>query len=307
MTEWAINPLDPTLLNSIFRFVTPILLAALGGLLCDRVGVFNIALEGMLLTGAFTAVVGSYYFESSLAGVLAAMLGGAAVGLIFALLTVTFRADMIVVGIAINLFASGTTIFLLRSLFGVKGAFQDPRIQGLAKIDIPVIDEMPVLGPLISDHTWLVYLSWLLVIGLNILLFRHALGLRLRGVGERPQAAATLGIDVPRLRYGVILVSGLLCGLGGAQLALGNVTLFVEDMSAGRGWIAVVAVMLGQAHPLGVFAASTLFGFVDSLSFRIQGLGLPSQFTEMLPYVVTLLSLIAIAFQRQRRRRLVVG
>lgn len=302
MTD-LLNPFDPALLNSIFRFVTPILLAALGGLICDRAGVFNIALEGMLLVGAFGAVIGSFYAENALAGVLTAMVAGVAIAFIFALLTVTFRADMIVVGIALNLFVSGTTIFLLRTMLGGRGAFQDPRIQGLEAIELPLVGHIPFLGPLVSGHTWVVYLAWLLVIVLHLLLFRHAIGLRLRGVGERPEAAAALGVAVSRLRYGVILISGMLCGLGGAQLALGNVTLFVEEMSAGRGWIAVVAVMLGQAHPLGVFAASLLFGFVDSLSFRIQGLGLPAQFTDMLPYVVTLLSLFVIAWQQRRGSR----
>ncbi|MCQ3972365.1 MAG: ABC transporter permease [Anaerolineae bacterium] len=297
---------DATLLNSTFRFVTPILLAALGGLICERVGVFNIALEGLMLTGAFAAVVGSYYAGSAVGGVLAAALAGAALAAIFALFAITLRGDMIVLGIALNLLAAGLTVFLLRTIFGVKGAFQDPSIQGLGKIDLPGIETLPILGPLLSGHSWLIYLSWLLVVGMQLLLFRHALGLRMRGVGEHPEAAATLGVNVTALRYLAVLLSGALCGLAGAQLSLGNVTLFVENMSAGRGWIAVVAVMFGQAHPLGVFAASLLFGLADSIGFRLQGLQMPSQFTGMVPYVVTLVSLFIIEAQRRRRRRMTV-
>lgn len=290
---------DATLLNSTFRFITPILLAALGGLICERVGVFNIALEGLMLTGAFFAVVGSYYAGSAFVGVLTAMAAGGVLALIFAFLAVTMRGNMIVLGIALNLLAAGGTVFLLSTFFGVKGAFQDPQVQGLNKITIPGINDLPVLGPMLSGHSWIVYGSWALVAIVYVLLFHHRLGLRLRGIGEQPEAAATLGINVAATRYAAIIISGLLCGLAGAQLSLGQVTLFVENMSAGRGWIAVVAVMLGQAHPLGVFLASILFGLADSVGFRLQGLGLPAQFTGMVPYVVTLIAL----FVTQARRR----
>lgn len=298
------NIFDATLLNSTFRFVTPILLAALGGLLCERVGVFNIALEGMMLTGAFAAVIGSFYSGSALIGVLTAVLAGVLLATVFAVFAITLRGNEIVLGIAVNLLASGITIFLLRTMFGVKGAFRDPNLQGLAKIVLPGIDRFPVLGPLFSGHSWIIYGSWLLVAGTHLFLFRHALGLRMRGVGEHPEAAETLGINVAGIRYLAILLSGMLCGLAGAQLSLGNVTLFVEDMSAGRGWIAVVAVLFGRAHPIGVFMASVLFGIADSLGFRLQGLGMPSQFTGMVPYVVTLISLIIIEV---RQRRVLLG
>lgn len=293
---------DVTLLNSVFRFATPILLAALGGLICDRVGVFNIALEGLMLMGAFFAIVGDYYSANAFIGVLSACLGGLLVALFFGLMVIQLKGDMIVVGIATNLLASGLSIFLLRGIFNVKGAFQDPRLVGLKPIQIPIIENIPIIGPLVSGHTWLVYLSWLLVAGLTIFLFRMRLGLRMRGIGEQPEAAATLGVNVNLLRYYAVLASGVLCGLAGAQLSLGNVTLFVENMSAGRGWIAVVAVMLGQSNPVGVFVASMLFGFADSLGFRLQGLGLPSQFTAMVPYLVTMLVFVLIR-ARQRRHR----
>lgn len=291
---------DATLLNSTFRYITPILLAALGGLICERVGVFNIALEGLMLWGAYFAVVGSFYTENAFIGVLAAMLMGIVLAAAFGVIVIPLKGNMIVSGIALNLLTVGATIFLLRAMFGVKGAFQDPKLQGLGKINLPILENIPLLGPILSGHSWLVYLSWLLVVVIYLLLFRTPLGLRMRGAGEQPEAAATLGVSVEWLRFGAILTSGALCGLAGAQLSLGQVTLFVENMSAGRGWIAVVAVMLGQAHPIGVFLASVLFGFADSIGFRLQAYGLPTQFTGMVPYLVTLIALFVIAARRKR-------
>lgn len=291
---------DASLAGSLLRFATPILLAALGGLLCERAGVFNIGLEGLMLAGAFGAVVGSYFGGSALAGVAAAVATGVVLAAVLALFAVGLRGNEIVVGIAINLLASGLTVYLLRAIFGVKGAFQDPALVGLPDHHLPGIGALPILGPLLSGHSSIVYLALVLTIVIHILLFRHVVGLRLRGVGEHAEAAMTLGVDVARLRYAAILASGALCGLAGAQLSLGNVTLFVENMSAGRGWIAVVAVMFGRAHPIGVFAACLLFGLTESLGFRLQGLKLPSQLTDSLPYLVTLGSLFVFRSRSSR-------
>lgn len=293
--------LDVALLESLPRFAAPILLAALGGLICERAGIFNIALEGLMLAGAFGAVAGSYFAGSATVGVLAAVAAGVLLALVLALATVGLGANPIVSGIAVNLLASGLTVFLLRTLFGVKGAFQDPAIEGLGPIRLPWLEGVPLLGPLLSGQSALVYLAVLLVPLTWYFLFRQVGGLRLRGVGENAAAARTLGVSVGAVRTLALVFSGALCGLAGAQLSLGNVTLFVENMSAGRGWMAVVAVMLGRAHPLGVAAACVLFGFTDSLGFRLQGLRLPSQLTEMLPYVVTLASLFVFEWHRRRR------
>ena len=292
---------DATLLNSTLRFVAPILLAALGGLICERAGVFNIALEGLMLTGAFAAVAGSYY-GGSLAGVATAVVAGAAMAAVLAVFAVRWEGDEIVVGIAVNLLATGLTVFLLRTLFGVKGAFSDPQVEGLSKIHWPVLGRLPILGDLLSGHSWVAYLAILMVAVTWWLIFHHPLGLRLRGVGENPQAAETLGVNAKALRTAALVISGMLCGLAGAQLSLGNVTLFVEGMSAGRGWIAVVAVMLGRAHPFGVAVACLVFGFTDSVGFRLQGREIPSQLTSMLPYVVTLAGLAWIASRRARQK-----
>lgn len=247
-----------------------------------------------MLVGAFAGVAGSWYTGSAWLGVLIAMVAGTAYSLILAVGHVSLGGDSIVLGVAINLLAVGLTSFLIRTVFGTRGTFSDPSLQGLGTI----LDGVPVVG----GHSPLVYLSWLAVPALAVLLYRHPWGLRLRGVGERPEAAASLGVSVTHYRYGVILVGGALCGLAGAQLALGNVTLFSENMTAGRGWIAVVAVMLGRALPYGVLAAAVLFGLAEAFGFRLQGIGLPQQATDAAPYVVTLLALF-VSSARIRRTR----
>jgi len=299
--------IDASLLNSTFRLIAPILLAALGGLLCERVLVFNIALEGTMLLGAFTAVAVSFYMGSSMAGVLAAAVVGLLFSLLLGVFVVRLRSDAIVAGIAMNLFASGLTIFLLRRIFGAKGYFKDPAIVGLNNLEIPIISEIPYIGDILSGHTWVVYLSWVLVIVVWIILFKQVIGLRMRGVGQNDFAAETLGVNMSRIRYIALAFAGALCGIAGAQLSLGQVTLFAENMSSGRGWIAVVAVMLGRAHPVGVFAASLLFGFAEAVSFRLQGMMLPHQIADTIPYLITLIALFIMQITRSRRNSVITN
>lgn len=292
---------DGALVESVVRALVPVLLAALGGMICERAGVFQISLEGMMLVGAFAAVGGSYATESAGFGVLLAMIAGAVLSLVLAFGTVSRKGDPIVLGVAINLLAVGLTSFLIGQLFGVRGVFQDPRVDGLEKLAIPGLSNLPVIGRALFNVSIPTYFTMLAVPALWVVLFRTPIGLRLRGVGERPAAAETLGVSPTRYKYGAVIASGLLSGLAGAQLALGNVVQFAENMSSGRGWIAVVAVMLGRAHPVGVLGASLLFGFAEALGFRLQGNGLPVQITDALPYVVTL---IALGFARKRFTRI---
>lgn len=293
---------DAALLDSIVRASVPILLAALGGLICERAGVFQISLEGMMLLGAFTAVSVSYATGSAALGVLAAMTAGCLTSMLLAVGNVTRHGDPIVIGVAVNLFAVGLTGFLLPQLFDVRGVFRDPAIAGLGRIEIPVLSELPIIGAALFRLTLPGYLAFALVPAIWVLLFRTPLGLRLRGVGERPVAAQTRGIPVTTYQYCAVAASGVLAGLAGAQLALGNVVQFAENMSAGRGWIAVVAVLLGRAHPFGVLGACLLFGSAEALGFRLQGNGMAVQITDALPWIVTLVALI---FARRRFTRLI--
>ena len=293
---------DAALLDSVVRASVPILLAAIGGLICERAGVFQISLEGTMLVGAFTAVSVSYVSGNAYLGVLGAIAGGMATSSLLAVGHVSRKGDPIVIGIAINLLAVGLTGFLLPQFFDLRGVFRDPAIVGLVDYEIPLLSDLPVVGNALFDMTLAGYLSFVLVPGVWIVLFRTAVGLRLRGVGENPAAAQTRGVPVTTYQYTAVAVSGLLAGLAGAQLALGNVVQFAENMTAGRGWIAVVAVLLGQAHPLGVLAACLLFGFAEGLGFRLQGNGFAVQVTDALPWVATLLALV---IARRRFTRLV--
>jgi ABC-type uncharacterized transport system permease subunit len=203
-----------------------------------------------------------------------------------------FRGDPVVIGIGMNLLASGLTAYLLRVIFGVSGTFSDPGVVGLGRITIAGLAGVPLLGWAFARQSAVTWAAWALTALISVVQFRTPVGLRLRGVGEQPEAASTLGIDVVRYRIVAVLVAGALTGLAGAQLSLGAVSVFAEDMSAGRGWIAVVAVMLGRNNPLYAAAACVLFGFADAIGVNLQSHGLPNQLTDMAPYVVTLLALV---------------
>ncbi|WP_138752333.1 ABC transporter permease [Paenibacillus sinopodophylli] len=284
--------LDATLYASTLRMVTPILLAALGGALCARVGLFNVGLEGLVLIGAFSAIVGNHFTGNVFAAVLFAVLCSLLFSIIFGYMSIQLKANVIVVGIALNFLALGLTTFSLRAIFDVKGAYYNKDMVGLPKWDIPLLKDIPWLGDVLSGHSPLVYLSIVLVIALQFFLFKTVSGFRLLASGENPTAARSLGIKVSRIQYGAVLMCGMLCGLAGAQLSLGNVTMFTEGMTSGRGFIALVATMLGQSNPIGVMASSMLFGFMDALSIRLQGFALPTHFTMMLPYIVTIFAML---------------
>ncbi|MBD2872677.1 ABC transporter permease [Paenibacillus arenilitoris] len=283
---------DVSLFASTLRLVTPILLAALGGALCARVGLFNVGLEGLVLIGAFSAIVGNHFTGNVLSAVLFAILCSLLFSVLFGYMSIHLRANVIVVGIALNFLALGLTTFSLRAIFDVKGAYYNKDMVGLPKWDIPLLKDIPWLGDVLSGHSPLVYLSILIVILLQLFLFKTVTGFRLLAAGENATAAKSLGIKVTRIQYGAVLMCGVLCGLAGAQLSLGNVTMFTEGMTSGRGFIALVATMLGQSNPLGVAASSLLFGFMDALSIRLQGFALPTHFTMMLPYVVTIAAML---------------
>ncbi|WP_113294761.1 ABC transporter permease [Hyphomicrobiales bacterium] len=290
------------LLSQVLDLMTPVLLAAMAGTLCERAGVFNIALEGKMLVGAFAAVAASIAFGSPLLAVLFAVACTAIFAFPLALGGARFGGDPIVIGIGLNLLAAGLTTYLLSALFGVTGTLVDPAVTALPRFGIAALAELPVLGAIVDGHNLLVYLSWLLVLIFNIYLFRTRWGLRLRGIGEVPSAAAAMGANVNRYQTAIVILAGALCGLAGAQLALGSVALFAENMTAGRGWIAVVAVMLGRAHPLGIALACFGFGLADAIGLRLQGQGLPNQITDIAPYAITLLAMIGLGLRGAMRK-----
>ena len=280
--------LDWGLIVSAIRLTSPILLAALAGVFTDRAGIFNIGLEGQMLVGAFFGVAGLYWTESAWAGLGLAVVAATALSLLFGLWVIKLGGDAIIVGLAANLLAVGLTAYLTLPVFGVQGSFDDPSLQGL---------------PELWGFSPLVYLGALLVPAAWWVLFRHPFGVRLRAVGEDPEAAAGAGIDPDRMKFAGCAICGVLCGLAGGQLALSLVTQWVEGMSAGRGFVALVAVMLARSHPIGVGLAAALFGFAYALAVRLQGQGIPPQFVSMLPYALTILALVLIAWRARVKIR----
>jgi len=270
------------------RISTPIALAAMGGAFSERAGIINIGLEGMILLGAFAGVLGSFFTGSPWLGVLSAIAFGGLLGFILALFTIRFKADHVVAGVALNIFSLGATTWLMQVLWGSRGC--SPNVKGFSEISIPVIESIPIVGKLFGTHSPLIYLMFILVFLGWILLFKTPLGLRIRIIGEHPEAADTLGIKIKKTQYFCVILSGMLSGLGGAYLSLGHLNWFSMNMSAGRGYMALAANIFGQWNPLGGFLASYLFAFTDAVQMRLQGLniGIANEMIQMLPYILTI-------------------
>ena len=284
----------------VFRVTTPILFTALGAMVSRRAGIMNISLEGMMLVGALFGVIGSTYTQSVLAGVACAVASSLALSLIFAYFVLKLRSDLILTGIALNLMASGGTVFLLSVLCGDKGVSTSMNSLVVPSVDIPVIKDIPVLGEIISGHNLLTYGALLSVAVVYLLINKSPMGLRIRSVGENPDAAESVGISVIRTRFTALIITGILSGLGGAFMSMGYVSWFARDMAAGRGYIALAAQNLGNATPLGTCLASFLFGVADALSSSLQVLSVPAEFIQMIPYVTTVIGLVIYAARRKR-------
>ncbi|ABW19909.1 ABC transporter permease [Alkaliphilus oremlandii] len=292
-----------SLLQNMIRTATPLVLAALGGLLTMQAGILNIGMEGMILLGAFFAVVGSYFFGSSAMGVALAVCSGILIGLLFGVFVIELKSDEFVIGVAINILGSGLTVFLLRTIFGVKGAFSSPKIIPLPDINIDFLSKVPFLDAIFNNHSIFVYISWILVIVVYIFLFKTPMGYWIRAAGESPQSLETAGINPKRMKYISSVLCGILCGFAGAHLSLGYLTLFTENMSANKGFIALSVIIFGASHPIKAFFAALLFGFFDALGIRLQSVGIPSQFTQMIPYIATIIVLFIVAQKTLQRRK----
>lgn len=291
------------LLQNTLRTATPVILAALGGLLTEQAGIMNIGMDGMIVTGCFVAVAVSFVAGSAGLGVLLAVLAGILIGLLFALFVVKLKSDEFIIGMAINTFAAALTTFLLRSTFDVKGTFSDPGIVALPTIHFDFLDNIPVIGTLLNNNSIFVYITWFLVVAVWIFLYRTPYGFWIRAAGEHPDSLETVGINPNKMKLTASILCGVLCGLAGAHLSLGYLTMFSENMSANRGFIAFACVIFGMANPPKVFLAALLFGFLDALGLRLQPLGVPSDLTAMTPYLVTVLMLIYIVTSGTAKKR----
>ncbi len=288
------------LINGMITSGTPILLSALGGSLTYYAGIFNIAMEGMMLSGAFFAVLGSYYFHSWVVGILFAILGAIAMALVFILFSVVLKMDEFITGIGLNLFSLGLTTYLLEEVFHVRGMFSNPDIVSVPIINIPFLQDIPILGDILSGQNLIVYITLLATISVNYLVFKTRFGLRLRAAGYNRTCLDTSGVSANSIRIMSLLLCGVLCGLAGAFLSLGVVTGFTKGMSAGKGWISLAAVILVSGNPIGVALISLLFGFMDGLGLFLQR-SLPSQFTSMVPYAATLVALFIYSIRRKNK------
>jgi len=283
------------MMSSSLISATPIALAALCGVISERAAVVNIAIEGIMLLSAQAGVVSATITHNLWVGLIIAILTGGLVAGIHALLVIRFKVDQIISGVAINIFGTGATSF-------ISSRYLERNIDGLnnsgtfANISIPILSKIPILGPVFFQNNIIIYLMIILVVVIHILLFYTPWGLRTRAVGEHPKAADTLGINVYMMRYVNVIIGGMIAGLGGAYFTVGSVGRFDQDMTAGKGFIGLAAMIFGKWTPIGAFASSLIFGFADSIQVKMQilGINIPSEFLQMAPYIVTMIVLTGL-------------
>ncbi len=291
-------------LFSIIRITAPILFAALGAVIAEKAGVVNIGIEGMMSISALFGVLISYWTQSWIVGVLGAIFVGVLLGLMMGFFALKLKTDIILVGIAINMLGGGGTIFLLYMFTGMRGntgALVSQNIL-IPTISIPLIDKIPVLGQMLSNHSVLTYLGFVFVWLMHMLLYKTSLGLDIRAVGENAHAAESVGISVTRIQYIAIGISGALSGLGGAFMSMYYSQGWNTGMIAGRGFIALAAQAMGRGEPVGAMFSSLLFGFAQALRTKVSGIqGVSSYLVSLIPYVFTIIGLVLYAISTMRK------
>lgn len=289
--------------NSTIRYMTPILLVALCAGVCSKVKVFNIALEGTLLMSAFFAFLTQYFARNILLAVLVAVAVGMVMTFIMSFCIVKLHGQPMVVGMALNTFALGCTTFLLSVIFHTKGVVSDPTLKGLPKVALPVIQNIPVVSTMFSSLTAVDYAAFALAILMYIVMYKTVIGFRLRAIGINDHAANSLGINVPKYQIIATTLSGGMIGLAGCLLSLGSVTLFIQNISSARGYVALAANNLCQGHPLGALLSSALFGFTTALSYVLQNTAAKQQLLNCIPYVSTIAAMAIFNVMTRRRAR----
>jgi len=282
--------------------MTPLLFAATGGLFTELSGRLNIALEGQLLIGAFFAIFAAYYTGSLGAGLLAAVFASTALSAIIAFASLKLRSNVFIVGLAANLFAGGLTIVFSQRFFDTRGVVVIRDLRPLPTIGIPIIENIPVMGELLSGHSVYVYSIWILMFVAWLVIFRMPFGYRLRACNKHADALISLGMKPDTYRWAAFLISGFFCGIGGSLLSL-NLRAFVPNMTAGRGWVALVIIFLGARKPAGLLAAAFVFGLADAFSNYAQGFNLPADFVLAIPYLLTLFAMIFVSVMEKRREK----
>lgn len=291
--------------NSTLRCMTPILLVALCAGVCSKVKVFNIALEGTLLTSAFFAYLTQYFMHNILLSVVVAMLVAMLMTFIMSFFIVRLKGQPMIVGMALNTFALGFTTFLLSMIFNTKGAISDPSVKGLPKITLPIIKDIPVVNRMFSSLTIIDYGAFVLAIVMYIIMYKTVVGFRLRAIGVNSSAASSLGINVARYQIIATTLSGAMIGLAGCLLSLGSVTLFIQNISSARGYVALAANNLCNGHPLGALLSSALFGFTKALAQVLQNTAVKQQLLECIPYISTIVAMAVYNIIAKRRAKAV--
>lgn len=278
---------------AVIRMATPVILAAIGEVYLQRSGIFNIGIEAMMIFGAFFGVLGAAITGGAWSGVLFAILSGVLAGLIFGFLVITLRADQAVTGTAMSIIGLGLTSFLVRVIWGIRPLPVQVNMIGIWPI--PVLSKIPFIGHILFDHTPFVYITYLLVGIATFVLFRTTWGLKIRAIGENPRAAATLGINVIGWRYICCILEGGLAAIGGAMLSLADLNMFVDNMSGGRGYLAMAAVILGRWNPIGAAIGGIVFGAGNALQMRLQAIGvpIPNNLLLIMPYLLAFLIVVS--------------
>ncbi len=300
--------LSPDFLFVVLRVTTPILFATLAVTIAARSGVFNIAIEGIMLIAALVGVIFSAKLQNPWLGLLAALIAGGAIGILLGVLVLRLKTDAILAGVAINLMASGGTIFLLYLVSGDRGVSSSLKSLSLPNIAIPVIEQIPFLGTVLSRHNVLTYLVFIMVVIVHLMLYKTPLGLKIRSVGENPHAAESVGINVHKIQYIALAMSGILAAFGGAFLSMGYLSWFTNGMTAGRGYIGLAANAMGGSTPIGGLVVSLIFGVADAMANVFQtGASLPYELVQMIPYITTIVGLAVYSLNRKKRQERIIN
>ena len=288
---------------TVIRQTSPILLVALCAGVCSKVKVFNIALEGTLLISAFFAFLTQYFVRNIWLSVLVAMAVAMLTTFIMSFFIVKLKGQPMIVGMAINTFALGFTTFLLSMIFNTKGTVTDPTLKGLPKITLPIIKDIPVVSTMFSSLTIIDYAAFVLAVVMYVIMYKTVIGFRLRAIGVNKSAASSLGVNVERYQIVATTLSGSMIGLAGCLLSLGSVTLFIQNISAARGYVAMAANNLCQGHPLGCLLSSALFGFTKALAQVLQNTAIKQQLLECIPYIATIVAMAVYNAIAKRRAK----
>ena len=288
-----------TIINSTIRMMSPLLYASLAAAICAKADIFNLSMEGAMLVSAFFSIVVNYFTKSVVLSILAGVMASVLVSDCVGFFVLKLKASPVVVGLSINNTVAGATTYLLYIIFNTRGVFTHPSLVGIPKIRLPFIEKTAVLSTIFSGLTLLDYMSFVIAILVYLFFYKTVIGYRIRAIGINSEAARSLGTPVEKYQFLTISFSGILCGFAGCLLSMGSVRLFIENITAGRGYIAMAANHLGKSHPIGVLFASLFFGCCQALGNFLQNTSLKTQITSSIPYVATILALIVFTVQKR--------